>query len=114
AMGDRVLIQMANIIKDNLRVVDIVARYSGEEFAVLLADINLKQAATVAEKLRDKIEKAVFVERRDSPLEMTRLTVSAGVGQYNLRDSKEKFLKQVITVLEEAKRKGKNRVCVYK
>ena len=114
AMGDRVLIQMANIIKDNLRVVDIVARYSGEEFGVLLVDINLKQAATVAEKLRDKIEKAVFVERRDSPLEMTRLTVSAGVAQYNIRDSKEKFLNQVMTALEEAKRKGKNRVRVYK
>lgn len=114
AMGDRILIQMANIIKDNLRVVDIISRYSGEEFGVLLPDINLRQAAIVAEKLRDKIEKAVFVERRDSPLEMTRLTVSGGVAQYNIRESKDEFLKHAMIALDEAKRKGKNRVSVYK
>jgi diguanylate cyclase (GGDEF)-like protein len=114
AMGDLVLTQMANIIKDNLRTVDIVSRYSGEAFAVLLPDINKRQAAIVADKLREKIEKAVFVERRDSPLEMSRLTVSVGVAQYNIRDSKEKLLKQVMAALEEAKIKGKNRVCVNK
>lgn len=114
AMGDKVLVQMANIISDNLRKVDIVARYAGEEFAVILPDTSLKHAAMVAEKLRDKIESAVFVERRDSALAMERLTVSAGVAEYNIKNNKEQFIKESELALEEAKAKGKNRVCVFK
>lgn len=114
AMGDRMLAQMANVIKDNLRKVDIVARYGGEEFAVILPDTALKHAALAAEKLRDKIESAVFVERRDSSLGMARLTVSAGVAEYNVKNNKEELIKQAGLVLEEAKAKGRNRVCVFK
>jgi diguanylate cyclase (GGDEF)-like protein len=114
ATGDKVLLQMANIIKDNLRKVDIICRYSGEEFAVVLPDTPLKQAAMVAEKLRDRIESAVFVERRDSPLAMARLTVSAGVAEYNIKNNKDEFIQQTRLALDEAKQKGKNRVYVYK
>ena len=113
-MGDRVLVQMANIIKSNLRRVDIVCRYAGEEFAIILPDTGLKQAKIVAEKLVDRIKNAVFVERRDSPLVMTRLTVSAGVAEYNIKDTKEEFIQQVRQALQEAKQKGKNRVCIFK
>lgn len=114
AMGDKVLLQMANIIKGNLRKVDIICRYSGEEFTIILPDTPLKQAAMVAEKLRSRIEGAIFVERRDSPLAMARLTVSAGVAEYNIKNNKDEFIQQVELALDEAKQKGKNRVYVYK
>lgn len=114
AMGDKVLSQMANIVKDNLRKVDIIARYAGEQFAVLMPDTGRKDAGLVAEKLREKIESAVFVERRDSALSLARLTVSAGVAEYNANSSKEQFIQQVKDTLLEAKQKGKNRVCVYR
>lgn len=114
AMGDRVLVQMANIIKDNLRKVDIIARYAGEQIAVLLPDTGRKEAMMVAEKLRDKVESAVFVERRDSALSMARLTISAGVGEYNIKNNKEQFVQQAKEALIEAKQKGKNRVCVFR
>lgn len=114
AMGDKVLTQLANILLENLRKVDIIARYAGEEFVIILPDTKRKQAALAAEKLRDKVNSAVFVERRNSSLAMARLTVSLGVAEYNMKDSKEEFIKKVVLALEEAKEKGRNRVCVYR
>ena len=113
-MGDHVLVQMANIIKDNLRKVDIIARYAGEQIAVLLPDTGRKDAAMAAEKLREKIESAVFVEKRTSALSMARLTASLGVAEYNIKNNKEQFIEQVKQALLEAKQKGKNRVCVFR
>ena len=114
AMGDRVLVQMAGIFKDSLRKVDIASRYAGEEFGIILPDTIRKQAAIVAEKLRDKIATSVFVEKRDSSLGMVRLTVSAGVAEYNIRNNKDEFIQQVKQAIQEAKEKGKNRVSVFK
>ena len=114
AMGDRVLVQMAGILKDSLRKVDIASRYAGEEFGIILPDTRRKQTAIVAEKLRDKIATSVFVEKRDSSLGMVRLTVSAGVAEYNIRNNKDEFIQQVKQAIQEAKEKGKNRVCVFK
>ena len=113
-MGDRVLVQMANIIRSNLRKVDIACRYAGEELVVILPDTGLKQAAFIAEKLIDKIKGSVFIERRDSPLVMTKLTVSIGVAEYNIKDTKEEFIQKVRSALEEAKRRGKDRIYVHK
>lgn len=114
AMGDKVLMQLANILLENLRKVDIIARYAGEEFVIILPDTKRRQAALAAEKLRDKVNSAVFVERRNSSLAMARLTVSLGVADYNMKDNKEEFIKKVILALKEAKEKGRNRVCIYK
>jgi diguanylate cyclase (GGDEF)-like protein len=113
-MGDRVLKQIAQILNENLRKVDIITRYAGEQFAVILPDTNKKQAVMAAEKIRDKVASAVFVEKRTSSLAMARLTVSIGVGEYNLNNNKEEFIKQVTQAVQEAKQKGKNRVCVFK
>jgi diguanylate cyclase (GGDEF)-like protein len=114
AMGEHVLLQMANIIKDNLRKVDIIARFAGEQIAVLLPDTGRKDAAMAAEKLREKVESAVFSERKDSALLMARLTASIGVAEYNIKNNKEQFIQQAKEALQEAKQKGKNRVCVFK
>lgn len=114
SMGDKVLVQLANIFVENLRKVDIIARYAQEEFAVILPDTKRKQAAIAAEKLRDKVNSAVFVERRDSSLGMARLTVSLGVAEYYPNNTKEEFIQHIEFALKEAKEKGRNRVCVYK
>lgn len=113
AMGDSILVEMAGLITDNVRKVDVVARFGGEEFAVILPDTNRKQAGVAAEKLREKIADAVFVEKRNSSLGMVRLTVSAGVAEYNIRETKEEFIQRVKNALLEAKQKGKNKVVVF-
>lgn len=114
AMGDRVLVQLAGILKENLRKVDIIAHYSAEAFVVILPDTALRQAVTVAEKIREKVEGTVFVEKRTSALAMARLTVSIGVAGYNIKNNKEQFIQQAKDALSEAKQKGKNRVCVFR
>lgn len=74
-VGDIVLQWMAQTLQLELRVQDIVARWGGEEFLILLPDTNLNEAMEIAERLRVKVEKTI-VESSPVPL---RITFSAGV-----------------------------------
>lgn len=114
AMGDTVLKQIAGILSENLRKVDIVSRYEGQKFIVILPNTGRKQAAQVAEKIRDKVASTVFLEKRTSALAMSRLTASLGVAEYNVSSNREEFIRQIESALQEAKQQGKNHVCVYK
>jgi diguanylate cyclase (GGDEF)-like protein len=58
--GDEVLKAVASVIRGELRTEDVFARYGGEEFAVVLRDTNLKDAAMVAERIRDRVSKTVI------------------------------------------------------
>ena len=112
--GDGVLKQVSVIIKENTRQVDICSRFGAEEFAVILPDTNLRHAIMVGEKLREKIASSVFVKRRDSALDMARLTVSVGVVEHKIGLTKEELVHHLESALLEAKHKGKNRVCSYR
>jgi len=114
--GDSVLKQIAKIIKENTRQTDAVSRYGPEEFMIALPETKLKQANFVGEKIREKIAQAIFTgdEARESSLGMVRLTVSVGVAEHRTGLSKEELIRQVISALQEAKQKGKNRTCVFK
>jgi diguanylate cyclase (GGDEF)-like protein len=111
--GDSALKQIATIIKDNIRKTDILSRYGGQEFAVVLPESNLKKAVFVAEKIREKIEAAIFTENRKSSLGMSRLTLSAGVALHKPGLTKEELISNALSALEEAKRKGKDRVSSF-
>lgn len=58
--GDEVLAQFAALISRNVRVVDIAARWGGEEFVVVCADVDRKGAVRIAEKLRARVEACDF------------------------------------------------------
>ncbi|MFN7133415.1 MAG: diguanylate cyclase [Myxococcales bacterium] len=106
--GDYVLKQLASILRSKVRREDVLARFGGEEFALILPELDLKQAVTVAEKLRKLVEKQQFVfDDEDIPV-----TFSAGVGTVT-REVREpgEFVKHVDARLYEAKRAGRNRVC---
>jgi diguanylate cyclase (GGDEF)-like protein len=81
AVGDRVLADAARLLKDQLREVDVVGRYGGDEFAILLPETRLPTAKHVAERLRRSIAKAEFQIDGDSS-ETVHLTASLGVAQY--------------------------------
>jgi len=88
---------------------NIVCRYGGEEFAVLLPDCSKQEAVVLAEKLRKKMETQIFVLRRQK----TRITVSVGVASFP-KDAqlREELIQQADKALYEAKKSGRNRVCV--
>lgn len=114
--GDNVLKQIGKILKENTRQVDLAARWGPEEFMVILPETRLKQGVLVGEKIREKIAQAIFTDEEDrgSSLGMARLTVSIGIAEHRVGLDKEELIHRVEGALQEAKQKGKNRVCVFK
>jgi len=103
--GDKVLTKIAEIIKNNLRENDIVARWGGEEFVILLSNTKLSGAFLLAEKLRKKIEIDIILKQK-------KITASFGVGMYTNKESKTTFFEKIDNALYSAKDNGRN--CVVK
>lgn len=107
--GDAALRQVAGLLRANLRRDDLLARFGGEEFAVLLPEIDRAGAVAAAEKLRRVVEARplVFDHRRQS------VTVSVGVATRAVTDaSPVEILRRADANLYAAKREGRNRVKV--
>jgi len=114
--GDMVLKMVAIITKEMIRTTDIPARYGGEEFIVLLPETAVAGAATVAERLRKRIEDTA-VQAENCPIT---ITVSFGVSDYlGKTNSKphERVLSEFVANADRAmyasKNAGRNRVTVY-
>lgn len=101
-VGDLVLIDIVNIIKRNIRASDHLARWGGEEFAVICSNDLVGSAHVLAEKLRVVIENHHFASGKE--------TCSFGVSA--IQDNIEEWVKQADRALYESKRAGKNRVTV--
>ncbi|HET9958761.1 MAG TPA: diguanylate cyclase [Polyangiaceae bacterium] len=110
--GDRVICGVAEALRRCVREVDVVARFGGDEFLVLLPSTHFAGSVTVAERIwRDVSETPI---QGDLP-EPVRASLSVGVALFPSRDvrTKDQLLKAADTALHNAKREGKNRVCVY-
>ena len=108
--GDTVLKELAILIATNLRQCDWIARYGGEEYALILPDTPCLEALKLLERLRLLVEKHVF-DRDHSPM---KVTVSLGITQYDVkRHTLESFVAEADTALYEAKHHGRNQVRVY-
>ena len=109
-IGDHVLRAIAEECRRGLREDDILGRFGGEEFVVLLVDANLENALLVAERLRNNIEQLVIMTER-GPVSVT---VSIGVAQGNSRSTTlDALLQHADQVLYDAKEKGRNRIAVW-
>ena len=106
AEGDRVLISIAGKIRENLRSQDLLARWGGEEFLILLPDTDLEGGITVAEKIR------LQVAQHDFPGEkkVLALTISFGVACYTDEQTIDDCIKAADEALYRAKQQGRNRV----
>jgi two-component system, cell cycle response regulator len=102
--ADKILMKLANILKEEVRKYDVAARFGGEEFFVMLPNTALNRAKMIAERLR----KAIL---SDSFLKKYHITISAGVAEYKERDNFEKIGKRADKALYLAKKTGRNRVC---
>lgn len=80
SVGDDVIIMLANSLQEHVRTSDVVARFGGEEFVILLYNSNLSDAQIVAEKIRDDV-KSLQIKINDE--ETLKFTVSLGVAQYS-------------------------------
>lgn len=110
--GDVVLKRVAAILQNNIREVDLIARFGGEEFIVLLTNINGEKALEVAEKLREK----VFLENfpGEEVLPNGKLTISVGCAcAPDDTEDMDELENLADIALYEAKRTGKNRVVRY-
>ncbi|MBP2310945.1 diguanylate cyclase [Azospirillum soli] len=109
AAGDEALKRFANLLRDDLRPSDLIGRYGGEEFVVLLPETELADAPAVAERLRAKVEGAELVHDGIS----FHMTVSIGVAAVDLRDGMiEAALNEADAALYRAKETGRNRVVI--
>ena len=98
--GDQVLIALAATLDRNTKKQDIVSRWGGEEFIILLPETTSEQGRTSAERLRQAIELLEVVYGD----EMIRVTISIGLTEYS------QILKSADTLLYQAKNSGRNRV----
>ena len=107
AGGDEVLRATAQLLRSHLRDQDRIGRIGGEEFLIVLRDMDLGQASLVAERLRKIVGDArVNVEEGD-----VQVTISIGLSQTDTEDKDwRKLIKRADDGLYEAKRQGRNRV----
>ncbi len=104
--GDIALSTAANCIKEALRDSDIVFRYGGEEFVILLSDTNLNGAKVIAERIRQQIEN----HRLAYNMEILKLTASLGISSLRGNDSKDSLIKRADNAMYRAKDNGRNQV----
>lgn len=104
--GDAVLVSFAQAIVDQVRDDDVVGRYGGEEFAVILPGAAEAVATSVAERVREATSQLAF----PPPAEKVRVTVSAGVAVMQGLDSASGLLRRADSALYSAKHGGRNQV----
>ncbi len=108
-VGDKVLKQLALILKENVnRDIDVVSRYGGEEFVIILPNTNTNSAAYLAESIRKAVERTPF----DIEGHMIRVTISLGVASKNpnIHKDYDRILHFADKALYSAKAYGKNKV----
>ncbi|MCK9635236.1 MAG: GGDEF domain-containing protein [Methylobacter tundripaludum] len=104
--GDTTLALSAKWIKESLRDSDIVFRYGGEEFVILLSDTDAHGAELLAERIRASIEHHTIAYG----MEAVKITASLGVSTLRENDTIESFIKRADDAMYTAKKRGRNQV----
>ena len=104
--GDKVLIEITNLLKEHARSYDILARWGGEEFILLLPGTKLPEAILIANKYREIIAEHVF---KVSKLSLN-VTLTAGVANISQHSSTEACINHADKLLYEGKNMGRNQV----
>jgi diguanylate cyclase (GGDEF)-like protein len=109
-VGDQVLRRLSHEVQAQLRSIDLLARFGGEEFIVLLPNTALAEAEQVAERLRAHLEACEIALDGGASV---RFTVSVGIGEFSAAArSMDDLLTQADQALYRAKKAGRNQVCV--
>jgi diguanylate cyclase (GGDEF)-like protein len=110
--GDHVLAAAAEVVRHSVREVDVVARFGGDEFLIILPSTHFAGSVTVAERIWRETAEASFTTLGHDTV---KITLSVGVALYPSRDvrSKDALIRATDAALHQAKRDGGNRVCVF-
>jgi diguanylate cyclase (GGDEF)-like protein len=112
--GDSVLSRVAGIFRESIRTVDILCRYGGEEFAILMPETDAVRSEMIIQRVRKALKEQVLTEGLGSLI----LTFSAGVASFganeeHIPEDLEILIKRADQALYDAKHAGKNRTIVY-
>jgi len=105
AVGDEVLYEVAKIFSSTIRKSDIVTRWGGEEFLIMLTRVSLDEAAVVAEKMRAQVEAKAFTNAQN-------ITASFGVVMYREDEFIGTCIKRADQAMYKAKQQGRNQVVI--
>jgi diguanylate cyclase (GGDEF)-like protein len=104
--GDEILAIIVKIIQKTIRAVDILTRYSGDRFLIVLPNTNKREALELAERLRVNIsDRTKRIHGLDSGV-----SVTLSVGQTTATSTSMEFMKQLENILEDGKKKQRNKV----
>ncbi len=102
-VGDAVLVKIAEALRESVREVDVVGRYGGEEFLLVLPETMLDNGYVLAERIRTKIEKLKFGAGIS-------LTISGGVAERRAEEDEKELVARADELLYKAKKAGKNNI----
>jgi len=102
--GDELLKRVGEILTKSLREIDIICRYAGDEFVVILPETDTAGAKNAADKIKEEVERFSFKKP---------VTVSIGVAKRGDKMNGHDLIQRADRALYEAKDKGRNRVCCY-
>jgi len=107
-IGDKVLMHLADILMSNTNYRDIVSRFGGEEFCIVLKNINRFSAVEIFDRLRREVESSIVYSDKKEPIQFT---ISIGVSLFS-EDGLEETIHQADMMLYNAKNSGKNKVVI--
>mgnify|MGYP000962779585 CR=1 FL=1 len=105
-VGDDAIVFLVNAIKEATRAEDIVSRYGGEEFAILLPNTTLETGFSITSRILRNLTKKFFLFENKRLL----ITFSAGITQYQVGETQESIFKRADEAMYKAKRSGKNQI----
>ena len=105
-VGDQVIQFVAEKLKDNIRTSDLLVRYGGDEFIVLIENISMERALKIAEKIRCEIYEAASMDSTRSPDLSVTISIGVAIGAASWTE----LLEKADRALFQAKEQGKNKV----
>ena len=109
--GDLFLKEFCKLVVNSIRLPDMLIRYGGEEFIVILPDTSLDDACKFAERIRQTVEQTCLLP---DIMQNKIVTVSIGAAEYKKKITSRELIENVDHALYEAKWKGRNKVCLFK
>ena len=110
-VGDILLREFAGIVKSRVRAGDLACRFGGEEFSLILAEVDPEGALKCVEGIREAIKHLSLHHRGQT---LGTVTISAGVATYPLHgDNSEELTRAADEALYQAKKTGRDRICIF-